>query len=224
MRPRVTTCLLQVILGILVLAAWLPGAAGATGFVDQQVKAGVLLLQNYINASGQANRYVFPAKAMVKKGGGLTAPIWPANPWTGKTMAPGTGRGTYTYTPSADRTRYTFTAHLSRGSYKLSGGMPAWFKSERDQATRTGVALIGEAIMRYARLSGSALPASGAQTELIAPLTWPWPLNADTGAPMTLATTLGDYGYTHTASSFTLTGHLSGGKHYTVTRTLAESD
>jgi hypothetical protein len=90
--------------------------------------------------------FVYPANATVKKGGGLVASIWPANPWT------------------------------------------------------------------------------GAQTELVAPLTWPWPQNANTGAPMTLSTAIGHYGYTHTGSSFTLTGHLSGGKRYTVTKTLADID
>lgn len=41
---------------------------------------------------------------------------------------------------------------------------------------------------------------------------------------MTLSTAIGHYGYTHTGSSFTLTGHLSGGKRYTVTKTLADID
>ena len=37
---------------------------------------------------------------MVKQGGKLPGStfIWPANPWTGKVMGPGTSRGTYTYT------------------------------------------------------------------------------------------------------------------------------
>ena len=43
---------------------------------------------------------------MVKKGGGLpnSTVIWPSNPWTGKIMAPGTSRGTYTYTLGASGT------------------------------------------------------------------------------------------------------------------------
>ena len=43
-------------------------------------------------------------------------------------------------------------------------------------------------------------------------------------APMTLSPAIGHYGYTHTGSSFTLTRHLSGGKRYTVTKTLADID
>jgi len=43
--------------------------------------------------------------------------------------------------------------HLSRGSYKVTGGVPKWLRTERDQATCSGVNLAGEAVMRTARLS-----------------------------------------------------------------------
>jgi len=70
----------------------------------------------------------------VRKGGALVAPVWPGNPWTGKTMAPGTGKGTYTYTPKADLSCYTLVGHLSSGPYKVTDGIPRWFRNERTAA------------------------------------------------------------------------------------------
>lgn len=208
-------------------AAARPAAAPAVGFVDQQVEAQILLLQGYVNATGQRDGFVYPLVKYVNKNGhkhGLLAPIWPGNPWTGKPMVPGKAKGDYTYTVKADLSGYTLVGHLSNGKkYTVTGGMPGWFKSERDETTKTGVDLIGEAVMRYARLNAYALPTSAAQADL-APLMWPWPQNPYTSADMVVAATIGDYGYSHTDSGFTLTGHLSGGKTYVVTKALTDID
>ena len=103
-----TTRRIAVVLTALVLALAVAGItsrpAAATSFVDTQVQAGSLLIQKYVDAYGLEHHFSYPTRAMVKKGGGLTAPIWPANPWTGKIMGPGSARGTYTYTPSTDGT------------------------------------------------------------------------------------------------------------------------
>jgi hypothetical protein len=196
MRHRTTTRLLLLTVSGLLLAAWLPGTAGAVSFVDKQVQAGALLLQNYVNASGQQHHFIYPTKAMVKKGGGLTAPIWPANPWTGKIMAPGTGRGTYTYTPNADRTRYTLTAHLSKGSYKLTGGIPGWFKVERDTAAKQGALLLQRYVEEYASLHGNVFPAATDVTPAVVGAGYTWPQDPWTGAAMVAGTALGDFSYT----------------------------
>jgi hypothetical protein len=206
MRHRTTTRLLLLTLGVLLLAAWLAAAASASGFVDTQVQAGALLLQDYINTYGQKRQFTYPTQAMVKKGGGLVAPVWPANPWTGKIMAPGTARGTYTYKPSADRTRYTFTAHLSRGSYKLTGGIPLWFKSERDVAATQGVLLLQRYIEEYASLHGDVFPAAADVTPATVGAGYTWPQNPWTGAAMVADTALGDFSYTQ----------LTGGTSYTL--------
>ena len=118
-------------------------AARDVSFVDQQVEAGILLLQGYINTWGANNGFVYPTKTMVKKGGGLTAPIWPANPWTGKIMVPGTGRGAYTYTLTSAATGYRLVGHLSKGSFKVKGGVPKWLTAERLKANDQLVSLEG---------------------------------------------------------------------------------
>jgi hypothetical protein len=212
----VTLCALLFVAG-----AARPGDARALSFVDTQVKMNILLLQGYINTQAESKSFVYPLRTDVKKSGGLVAPVWPGNPWTGGTMTPGTSRGTYTYTVKADLSGYTLVGHLSKGSYRVTGSVPKWLKSERDQATRTGVNLAGEAIMRAARLTGT-LPAAATAADLL-PLMWPWPLNACSGVPMAVSPAVGDYGYSHSASGFTITGHLSGGRTYSVTKTLAES-
>lgn len=221
MRPRRFSIVVLALVAALLLAAALPAAASAAvSFVDTQVKMNILLLRGYIDTQAGKHGFVYLPRSAIRKGGALVAPVWPGNPWTGKTMAPGTSRGTYTYSRTA--TGYKLVGHLSKGSYVVSGGLPGWLKSERDQATRTGVHLVGEAIMRSVRLNAGALPAA-ATAEGLAPLMWPWPVNAYSGAPMAASSAVGDYGYSHTAGDFTITGHLSGGKPYAVTRTLTQS-
>jgi len=196
MRHRTTTRLLLLTLGVLLLVAWLPAASSATSFVDKQVQASALLLQNYINTYGQKKEFIYPTKAMVKKGGGLTAPIWPANPWTGRIMVPGTGRGAYSYTPNTDRTRYTLTAHLSKGSYKLTGGIPGWFKSERDVAAKQAALLLQRYVEEYASLHGNVFPAATDVTPAVVGAGYVWPTSPWTGSDMVSGTAIGDFSYT----------------------------
>ena len=134
--------------------------AEAISFVDKQVQAGGLLIQNYVNKYGAAHEFVFPPKTMVKKGGGLpdSKLMWPANPWTGRTMASGTSRGSYTYTLGAGGTSYKLTMHFSKGSYVFRGSMPAWLKDERNTAAKQNLLLLQRYLSRLPpraqRLSG----------------------------------------------------------------------
>ncbi len=163
MRSRSAAVLVVTALALLALPAARPAAAQASSaprtrgvsFVDQQVEAGILLLQGYINTQGANNGFVFPAKAIVKKGGGLVAPIWPANPWTGKIMAPGTGRGIFTYTlTSAAGTAYKLVGHLSKGSFTVKGGTPKWLTAERTQADDQITALAVRMLKGYVDIWG----------------------------------------------------------------------
>ncbi len=139
MTHRPIRIVLLVLLSALGLIA-LPAAAGAApSFVDTQVKANILLLQGYINAAGLKNEFVYPAVATVKQGGGLAAPIWPANPWTGKTMVPAGSRGNFTYALTA--TGYRLVGHLSKGTYVVTGGVPDWL---RDDSAKTGASLLAQ--------------------------------------------------------------------------------
>lgn len=182
------------------LAAALPQqAAAAPSFVDKQVQMNVLLLRGYIDTQAQLNGFTYPAVEDVRKGGLQDAPVWPGNPWTGKTMAPGTTRGTYTYKLKADGTGYTLTGHLSNGQYKLSGGVPPWLKTERDEAGKAGLALLQSYVEAWRAGHGGTPPAeadlaaSGAVG--LQPGLAIWPQNPWTKAPMAQGAGNGDFAY-----------------------------
>ncbi len=210
MTHRPTRIVLFVLLSALGLAA-LPCAAGAApSFVDTQVKANILLLQGYINAAAIESEFVYPAVATVKQGGGLVAPIWPANPWTGKTMVPAKSRGNYTYslTPAG----YRLIGHLSKGAYVVAGAMPAWL---RDDSARTGVSLIAQYVDMWARANGGVSPTAG-QVAAGGPVgTQPgaylWPQDLWRRADMTLGTGAGQFTYVSHGASYALNVHLADG-------------
>jgi hypothetical protein len=217
MRTRRFSILLLALGAVLLVTAALPTAASAAvSFVDKQVQMNILLLQGYINTQAEKNGFVYPARDDVKKGGALVAPLWPGNPWTGGTMAPGTSRGTYTYTVKADLSGYTLVGHLSKGSYKVTGGVPVWLKDERDAGAKSGLALVQQYVEMWARANAGAYPAetdvaSGGPVGL-QPGVPIWPQSPWTHAPMTQGTATGDYAYALTAGGYTLRVHLATGK------------
>jgi type II secretory pathway pseudopilin PulG len=210
---RVIAVVLATALTALLLGAAAPHAE-AVSFVDKQVQAGALLIQNYINTYGQAHQFTYPPKSMVKKGGGLpnATVIWPSNPWTGKVMGPGTSRGTYTYTPAADGRSYRLTVHLSSGNYLLRSGMPAWLKTERNTASKQNLLLLQRYLDAY-RVANADYPATGSLTaETFPSPTYVWPKNPWTGAAMAAGDALGDFSYTRvSATDFTLKVKLTTG-------------
>jgi hypothetical protein len=217
MRPRHFSTFLLALVVVMLLATTLPATASAeVSFVDKQVQMSVLLLQGYINTQAEKNGFVYPARDDVKKGGALVAPIWPGNPWTGGNMAPGTGRGTYTYTVKADLSSYSLVGHLSKGSYKLVGGLPKWLKDERDLSAKAGLALLQQYVEMWARAHQGAFPqaaevASGAPVAL-QPGVPIWPQSPWTHAAMTQGPADGDFAYALTAGGYTLRVHLATGK------------
>jgi hypothetical protein len=204
-------------IAMVLLAASMPAVAGAdVSFVDKQVQMNILLLQGYINTQAEKNGFVYPARQDVKKGGALVAPVWPGNPWTGTTMAPGTAKGTYTYTVKADLSGYTLVGHLSKGSYKVAGGVPKWLKDERDASAKAGLALLQQYVELWARTHQGVLPqvadlAAGGALGL-QPGVPIWPQNPWTRAGMTQSAATGDFAYALTAGGYTLRVHLAGGK------------
>jgi hypothetical protein len=187
--------------------------AEAVSFVDKQVQAGALLIQNYINTYGQAHRFVYPPKSMVKKGGGLpnATVIWPSNPWTGRVMAPGTSRGTYTYKLGAGNLSYRLTVHLSRGDYVLKSAMPSWFKTERNTAARQNLLLLQRYVEAYAAAHGGSYPASDLVTSTGLGASYVWPVDPWTGAAMTAGSAPGCYNYTGGGPSYALKVMLTSG-------------
>ena len=149
-------------------AAAIPTAAGAApSFVDTQVKANILLLRGYIDEYAIKNSFTYPPAAIVKKGGGLVPPrgIWPANPWTGRTMVPGKARGTYTY--KVTPTSYALIGHLSKGAYKLTGTVPAWMKVNPNTEAKVGVELLSKYIDQFASGNGGQPPFSAGQVSTV---------------------------------------------------------
>ena len=196
MTRRMPAIVLAATVLALLFAAATPRPAQAVSFVDKQVQAGSLLIQKYVDDYAVDHQFVVPTKAMVKKGGSLPGStlIWPSNPWTGKIMAPGTARGTYTYTPAANGLSYKLIVHLSSGNWPLTGGMPRWFKNERDTESRQSLLLLQRYVETAAAFS-HVFPATGAFTK-DAYAAEVWPTNPWTGQPMALGAGLGDYAYT----------------------------
>ena len=210
MTYRPARIVLLLLLSALGLAA-LPAAAGAApSFVDSQVKANILLLQGYINAAAIKSEFVYPAVATVKQGGGLVSPIWPANPWTGKSMVPARSRGNYTY--SLTPVGYRLVGHLSKGAYVVTGAVPPWL---RDGSARTGVSLIAQYVDMWARANGGAPPAAAqvAVGGLVGtqPGMFLWPQDLWRHADMTQGAGAGQYTYAPHGTSYTLNVHLADG-------------
>lgn len=194
MTRRMLAVVLATTILALLLAAAAPRPAAAVSFVDKQVQAGSLLIQKYVDDYGLQHQFVYPPKAMVKKGGGLpdSRLIWPSNPWTGKVMAPGSARGTYTYARAANGLSYRLIVHLSSGNWPITGGMPKWFKNERDTESRQSLLLL-QRYVEAAAASSHVYPATFTKDAYAAEL---WPANPWSGAPMALGAGLGDYSYT----------------------------
>jgi hypothetical protein len=223
MRTRRFTILSLALVAVFLLPAALPApASAAESFVDKQVQMNILLLQGYINTQAEKAGFVYPARADVKKGGALVAPLWPGNPWTGGTMVPGTSRGTFTYTVKADLTGYTLVGHLSKGSYRVAGGVPKWLKDERDASSKAGVALVQQYVEMWARAHVGDYPpaadvAAGGPVGL-QPGVPIWPQSPWSHAAMTQGQATGDFAYALSGggSSSALRVHLATGKDWTV--------
>ncbi len=210
-RLRIGVALATAALAITAAAA-VPRQAQAVSFVDKQVQAGSLLVQKYVNDYGVAHQFRYPPKSMVKKGGGLPrSTIWPSNPWTGRVIGPGTSRGTYTYTLDSGGLGYRLVVHLSRGSYRLSGGMPRWFKTERDTASKQNLLLVQRYVEAYAAAHGGAYPSPADLTPTVLGAESTWPKNPWTGANMAAGTALGDFSYAGGGATYSLKVMLSSG-------------
>jgi hypothetical protein len=132
---------------------------------------------------------------MVRKGGGLKTPVWPANPWTGKIMAPGSKRGNYTYSLRNGGTSYRLVVHLSRGNSTLTGGMPKWLKTERDTGSNQNRLLLQRSIEAWAAAHAGVYPEAGTVTKTAFGAGYVWPVNPWTGAEMVAGDGLGDFLY-----------------------------
>ena len=174
---------------------------------DARMKQGVRLLQVYVDDYAAEHGFVYPAAAAVKKGGGLTAPVWPVNPWTGRPMSPGLARGAYTYSVAPDGQSYALSGRLSSGHVVLTGATPDWLKDERaaegdvaaarDQAAELGARVVKGYIEQYGMLHNGTAPAAKevSATGAVGRLFPYWPANPYTGQPMATGFQPGDFSY-----------------------------
>ncbi len=84
---------------------------------DQQVVANIAKLQVGIVAWAAENDNLYPSPQDVIQGAGLSQYVdpWPANPYTGAPMAPGTSPGSYVYEQLSGGQAYRLTGYLGNG-------------------------------------------------------------------------------------------------------------
>lgn len=191
--------------------------AQARTLQDEQMKQSILLLRGYIDREGGYDFWVFPTRSQVRLGGGLDAPRWPRDPWTGARMTPGSGRGHYTYWVSGDRRSYRLTGYLSYGKYSVAGGMPNSAKLAYNHRTREGAALLQQFIETWARANGGVYPPAdevGVHGSVGEQPWMPyWPSDPWNHAPMYQGTQRAcfEYELAPDAKSYKLTMHLNWG-------------
>ena len=180
---------------------------------NQLMREHVLLLKGYVEAYATAHDGQYPLPTDVSQGGGLPAPVWPRNPWTGRSLEAGVDCGDYEYSVALDRLGFTLTGHLSSGltSVVYGASEAPGVALDRDALVGEGVEIIKQAAQLYEFLHNDTAPADASPATLGAYVDQ-WPMNPYTGAAMaTSSTAAGDCSYSGDYASFTLAGYGAGG-------------
>ena len=125
------------------------------------VRERILIIQGYIEHYAADHGGAYPLPPLVCVGGGLEAPIWPSDPWTGQSMQPGASPGDYSYVLSPDGRSYTLIGHLRRGNFGLRGGGATSLDAERDARAAEAVELLRQYVLDYARENNFSRPPAG---------------------------------------------------------------
>jgi hypothetical protein len=142
-----------VIIGAALLAAVLL-SAGATAPArasspNAQMRDALMAVRGLIDRAGAAAFFTYPLESRVRPGD-LGRSWWPSDPWTGRAMTAGAGRGHFRYRVSADRRHYRLIGYLDGGIVVLTGGMPKTIMLAYDHRSEEGVNLIRQYIEDYA--------------------------------------------------------------------------
>jgi hypothetical protein len=175
------------------------------------------VIKSYIEQYGLLNNATAPAAGEVSKTGGVGQlfAFWPANPFTGQPMAPGTGPGEFAYAAGAGGA-YSLSARTSQTSpVVLDGAIPQQLKTAltaaRDAVTNANIHVIQQGVDRYARDNNDVFPPDASPATL-GTCVDQWPANPWTGAPMsTSSSAQGDCTYSQSLFAYTITAHLAGG-------------
>ena len=194
-----------------------PAARAAGTSPTYLLRERLCLLQGYIERYANAHYSYYPTAGEVRQSGGLPAPLWPLNPWTGHAMRSGSGVGDYTYRPAASRLSYTLVGHYAGGSIALSGQVPTTRKMQNDHRTREGLELVRQCIETWGRYHKGLYPPvpyvdAAADVGLHAGIRY-WPHNPWFHTPMAQHRRWGDFTYTVSAdrTSYAITAHYSRG-------------
>jgi hypothetical protein len=92
-------------------------SASPTAGADQQVIDAVDKLQVGVITWATNNNNLYPTPADVSETGGIASYVnpWPANPYTGQPMKPGTQPGDFTYEQLNGGAGYKLTGYISNG-------------------------------------------------------------------------------------------------------------
>ncbi len=166
---------------------------------DRQMRQAILVLRGYVDRAAGASWCEYPAASAVRRGGGLEAPVWPADPWTGAPLTPGTARGHYVYRVSSDRRSYRLTGYLSSGTYVTSGAMSHTMKLAYDHRSREGMQLILQYVELWAEMHGGVYPPASEVARHAAvgeqPMMLFWPSDPWTHGPMAQGSGPGTFTY-----------------------------
>lgn len=167
---------------------------------DDAMREAVMALRGLIDRHGAEHFFEYPRNREVQPGGGLSH-WWPADPWTGGPLSPGTGAGHYRYTVSPDRRHYRLVGFLSHGrTLRLSGSMPRDMMLAFDHRSEEGINLIREYIEDYAAAHHGLYPVPAAVAADAAvgmdPVRRYWPSNPWNHAMMAQRAGPGSFSYT----------------------------
>jgi hypothetical protein len=166
---------------------------------EQLMRERLLLLQGYIETYALAHYYEYPEPEGVREGGALSAPLWPADPWTGEALRRGTTPGSYTYTVAADRRSYRLVGHLLGGEIEVNGAMPRAALTAYRHREQEGLSLIRQYVIEWARRhDGRYPPATAVSREGgVGALRGGafWPSNPWNHGPMIQSDAVGDFSY-----------------------------
>ena len=213
----IPTILMVVVCLLLVAAAQPPVARAADSGRVYLLRERLHLLMGYIERYANERYSHYPPPGMVRRGGGLKAPLWPRDPWARGPMAPGSGAGSYTYTVTTRMLSCKLVGHYPGGTIVVRRAIPYTRKMQNDHRSREGVTLIQQYIERWARAHGglypspSAVAADGAVGRQDG--VGCWPHNPWVHLPMAQSDRWGDFTYRVAAdqSHYSITVHYSRG-------------
>lgn len=152
---------LAIMSAVLLAAVWLSAGAAAPARAaspESEMRAAVMALRGLIDREGAAHYFEYPRPSTVRPGY-LTVGWWPADPWSGAALHPGTSRGHYQYSVTANRRRYRLVGFLGGGrTFVVSGGMPESIMLAYDHRGEEGINLIRGYVEEYAARHDGTYP------------------------------------------------------------------